>query len=286
MSSGRIPFGVAILLAVLFVPLFQADSGEPAASSVQGQAKLSKEEVSQALMPGRIAGYLSQKSLPNSLALVPPPPGPGSAAFAADEEVSKKSLALRGTPRWALASEDANLQFPQAAGAFSCALNIPITEHETPRLYVLIRRIVADAAAATSAAKDHYQRIRPFVINNQPTCTPADEKALRNNFSYPSGHASIGWALALVLTEIAPDRTDAILARGRSMGQSRVICNAHWPTDVLTGFDVGAATVARLHAEPAFRADVEAVRAELAAVRARGLMPTRDCVAESRALGR
>jgi len=58
----------------------------------------------------------------------------------------------------------------------------------------------------------------------------------------------------------------------------------HWQSDVIGGCLVGAGTVARLHADPAFRADVEAAKAELAAVRTKGLKPTRDCKAEAAAL--
>jgi hypothetical protein len=53
---------------------------------------------------------------------------------------------------------------------------------------------------------------------------------------------------------------------------------------VAEGRFMGAATVARLHADPAFRAEMEAAKAELAAVRAKGLKPTRDCQAEADAL--
>ncbi len=84
--------------------------------------------------PGILAGYLDPEMLPNSLELIPPPPAEGSAALAHDEAVSRKSLALHGTPRWALAAGDAELMFPEAAGTFSCALGIPITESDTPHL--------------------------------------------------------------------------------------------------------------------------------------------------------
>ena len=47
---------------------------------------------------------------------------------------------------------------------------------------------------------------------------------------------------------------------------------------------MGAATVARLHANAAFRAEIEAAKIELEAVRAKGLKPTRDCEAEADAL--
>lgn len=236
--------------------------------------------------PGILAGYLQPEALPNSLALLPPPPASGCAALALDEEVSRKSLALRGTPRWELATEDANLMFPQAAGTFSCALGAPITEQDTPHLYMLLRRTLADAGLSTYTAKNHYQRTRPFVINKEPTCTPDEEALLMKDGSYPSGHTAIGWAWALILCEIAPEQTDAILARGRAFGQSRVICNVHWHSDVVEGRFMGAAAVARLHADPGYRAEIEAAKAELAAVRAKGLKPTRDCQAEADALAR
>jgi acid phosphatase (class A) len=234
--------------------------------------------------PGILAGYLDPEVLPTSLALIPPPPAEGSAALAHDEAVSRRSLALRGTPRWDLAAGDAELMFPEAAGTFSCALGIPITESNTPHLYMLLRRTLADAGLSTYTAKNHYQRKRPFMVNNAPICTPAEEEQLRKDGSYPSGHTAIGWAWALILTEIAPDRADAILARGRAFGESRIVCNVHWHSDVLEGRFMGAAAVARLHADPAFRADLAAAISELAAARSRGLAPSHDCQAETEAL--
>jgi len=235
---------------------------------------------------GFLAGYLAREALPNSLALLPPPPAAGSAAQAYDEEVSRKALALRGTPRWALANEDANIMFPPAAGTFSCALNIPITEQDTPHLYVLLRRALSDAALSTYPAKNHYHRTRPFMMNKEPICPTDEGKPYIKNDSYPSGHSAMGWAWALILSEISPEQTDVILARGRTFGESRMICNVHWQTDVIEGRFMGAATVARLHADPTFRADLEAAKAELAAVRAKGLKPQRDCAAEAAAMAK
>ena len=239
-----------------------------------------------ASMSGSLPGYLPPNAIPDSLALLPPPPAPKSAALALDEEVNRKSLAMRGTPRWVLAAKDAVLEFPQAAGTFSCALNAPITEQETPHLYMLLRRTLADAGNATKRAKDYYSRPRPYMVNKEPSCTPDAEPALAKNGSYPSGHTAIGWAWALILSEIAPERTDALLARGRTFGESRLVCNVHWQSDVNEGRVMGAGTVARLHADPGFRADLEAARAELGAVRANGLRPQHDCAAEAAALGK
>ena len=232
------------------------------------------------------AGYLPPGALPDSRALIPPPPAAGLAAMAYDEEVSRKSLALRNTPRWTLAMLDADLGFPQAAGAFSCALNAPITEQETPHLYMLLRRTLIDAGSSTFAAKNYYSRMRPFVVNKQPICTPMDEEPLTESGSYPSGHAAVGCAWALILSEIAPEQADAIGARGRAFGESRVICNVHWQSDVTEGCFMGTSTVGRLHGDPTFRADLEAAKAELAAVRAKGLKPLRNCAAEAAAMAK
>src|SRR5271157_5380934 len=96
-KNSSILFALVAMLACVSLTTGCASSG-----------KLSQPAVVPEIRPGVLAGYLPPKALPNSLALIPPPPAAGSAALAYDEEVSQKSLALRGTPRWTLATEDAN----------------------------------------------------------------------------------------------------------------------------------------------------------------------------------
>ena len=233
---------------------------------------------------GVLIGYLNPRELPDSLALLPPYPAKDSAALALDEEISRRSFALRDTPRWVLAKSDADLSFPHAAGTFSCALNAPVTEADTPYLYLVLRRTMLDVGLATYSAKNHYKRTRPFVLNQQALCTPSEAPALEKDGSYPSGHTAVGWGWALVLSEVSPEHTDAIVARGLAFGESRNVCNAHWHSDVVQGKTVAAATVARLHSNGTFRADLAAARAELIAVRSKGLKPARNCAAEAAAL--
>lgn len=236
------------------------------------------------IRPGVAKGYLRTDQLPDSAALLPPPPAPGSAAQAVDDQLSQ-ARTLRGTPRWEQAIVDSNVQFPAAASIFACAIGTDITEANAPRLYALLRRSRTDAAAVSDAAKDKYRRPRPFTVNGDGTCTPDKEAGLARNGSYPSGHTSIGAAWALILAELAPDRADAVLARGISYGQSRMVCNVHWHSDVTAGREMGAAVVARLHGDATFRADMDAARAELAQLRKAGTpVRQRDCAAEAAAL--
>jgi len=234
--------------------------------------------------PGIMVGYLEETALPDSLILIPSVPKADSATMARDEAASKESLALRGTKRWTLAVKDAQLDFPEAADTFSCVMGIPINEQETPQIYRLLRRTQTDARLSTYHAKNTYHRVRPFVGNGQPICTPDKEEFLRNNGSYPSGHSALGWASALTLAEIDPDNTTQILARGRAFSESRVVCNVHWYSDIMWGRFMGAGTVARLHANPDYRKAVEAAKAELKSVRHKGLSPTNDCRFEEEAL--
>jgi acid phosphatase (class A) len=229
-------------------------------------------------------GYLTQEIVPDSLALLPPPPVPGSPALALDEEVHKSAAALRDTPRYRLAALDAELVFPRAADAFACTLGVSIDEQHTPHLYRLMQRILLDAGMSTASAKNQYMRQRPFMVHQEPSCKPEDEARLRTNGSYPSGHTTIGWAWALALAEVDPAHHDAILARGRAYGESRLVCNVHWQSDIIEGRFMGAAVVSQEHGVAEFRADIEAARHELAEARAKKLAPDRDCAAEAEAL--
>lgn len=235
---------------------------------------------------GYLKGYLDRKALPDSLALLPPPPASGSAEAAADLAAYRSTRALRDSPRWALAAADDNLKFPQAAAVFSCALDMPISQDATPHLNMLLRRTLLDAGLSTYAAKDHYKRQRPFAALNETTCAPASEAALRNDGSYPSGHAALAWAWALVLTAIAPDKADAVLQRGYAFGQSRVICGVHWQSDVNNGRLMGAAAVARLQSDATFLAQAALARQEIAAARAKGATSPLNCTAEQAAQAR
>ncbi len=130
----------------------------------------SPEEVPE-IYPGILMGYLPMDEPLDSSAFVPPAPAADSARQAMDNAVAEKMLALRGSPRWDLATRDAQLAFPEAAEAFSCALGLPITEQDTPAVYMLLRRTLADLGLSTSSAKKAYQRERPFMLNGEPMCT-------------------------------------------------------------------------------------------------------------------
>lgn len=124
--------------------------------------------------------------------------------------------------------------------------------------------LVDSADNATKTAKEAYKRERPFVYFGNHTCQPEDEEdRLRQNGSFPSGHTSYGWTLALVLAQIAPSHAEAIIKRGYEFGQSRMICGAHWQSDVDAGRLVGAVEYSRLLTIPKFQEDLQKATEEV-----------------------
>ena len=240
--------------------------------------------------PGWLPGYLASGTTVDSLALLSAPPQPGSPAYAADVAAHQAALQQKDSPRWQQAAVDAELQFPKAADAFSCALGIRISAQTTPHLNMLLRRSLADTSLVIHKVKDHYHRARPFMATDPaaetPVCTPHSVAGLRKDGSYPSSHSAVGWVWGLVLSEVAPERIDALVQRGWAFGQSRVACGVHWQSDVDAGRLVAAAVVAQLHTNADFNAQLAEARKEVAVARAAQTVPEVDCATEAQALGR
>lgn len=246
---------------------------ETTAVTINGQS-------SEELMPGLLVGFLSKEEQIDSRVFVLPAPPPASGHQKLDDTWAAEMQSLRGSARWDLAATDADLSFPSASDRFSCALGIQVSEETTPDLYVLLYRSMTDLGLSSYAAKNKYQRERPFMVTDTPTCTPDDEELLRIDGSYPSGHTAIGWGWALLLSELFPERTEDIIARGRSYGESRNVCNVHWYSDVVAGRMTSAAAVAKLHTSPEFTEAMALAKADIARARAEGITPVKDCALE------
>ena len=210
----------------------------------------------------RLTGYLAPDAL-DGKAILGPPPAVDSPQGRADRATYDDTRALAGTPRWQTAIQDNDLWNGGAVKRYACALGRDLSDRSTPATLRMLRRIEGDVRTVGTPPKDFYNRKRPALGNDQPICVPR-ESWLETNASYPSGHAMAGWAWALVLSEAEPGKASAVLAAGREMGMSRVVCGVHFPTDVEAGRTLGAAMVSRLHAEPAFLADLAAAKTELA----------------------
>ncbi len=220
--------------------------------------------------PNKYYSTLSEAVDGTALLLPPPPPvKAGDPVNERDRLAYEEGKKLRQTARGELARLDADSSLIHIS--FQDAFGVKISKETTPKLFAFLKHLRKETGSlAVRGAKEKYHRIRPFVYYGEPTCFREDEERLAKEGSYPSGHSSNAWATALILAEINPANKEAILERGLDMGRSRIICGYHWASDVENARITGAASVAILHANPWFIRDLNAVKAEFAALKKAG----------------
>lgn len=236
-------------------------------------AQETKQHVARDRSSDPVHYFLYEGDLANSYELLPPPPDTASVRFQYDVERYQWGKSMRDTPRGDQAAADAHVDGAHVPASFSEAFGIDITPEQTPEIFKLIVGMREDAGdLSTRDAKEYYMRTRPYAFFGEDTCLPDQQAELSTNGSYPSGHTAIGWATALVLAEINPDRIDEILDRGFEMGESRVICGYHFQSDVDAARIVAAGAVARLHADQNFNDQLTKAKQEFAAKKAMGMV--------------
>jgi acid phosphatase (class A) len=197
--------------------------------------------------------------------VVGPPPAQDSAWDHADEQLVE-ALQSVDDARQQSAKLDEEELYPRFAEAFGRTID---TKH-SPVLVAMLDRAVSDANWTAGKAKDRYQRPRPYQrLQLQHTCdkttAPKPEDHAVEGTSYPSGHSTRGWTVAMVLARVAPDRAEALMKRAEEYEESRLICGMHFPTDVQAGQSVAEAVVGHLDAARNFQTDLARARKEYAA---------------------
>ena len=228
-------------------------------------------------------GYLAP-GVYDPLKVLPPAPAPGSPTAEADRKIFLATRALKDTPRWSLAQNDVDEK--AILNDFSCALDFTPSLKTTPRLAGVLLRLRFDVGAAVGAPKDFYKRPRPYLVDEGPICVDKSV-ALAKSPDYPSGHATWGWTVGMVLAQASPGQASAIMSRARAFGESRLVCGVHNASSVTAGQLNAAALVAAMNGVSLFRSDLEGLRAELAAARKAGPAPdTTRCEAEAALVAR
>lgn len=270
LRAAPVRLALALSTAVLLVglparaePPKPAAPPEAAAPAPQSAPSLSSDT----LKPGKPAAkpYLSEEAAPNTVKILSPPPASHSPLENADRAAFNTTRGFRGSPRWDLAASDVAEGASAILDTYACTIGTKIDAARVPAVINLFERARLDIARGTKAPKLHYRRLRPFVGNDAPICVQRTQQ-LADSFSYPSGHATQGWAYALMMASLIPAKSGAILARGRVYGESRIVCGVHWLTDVSAGRTNGAVIFAALMGNAEFRADMDKARAEFARV--------------------
>jgi acid phosphatase (class A) len=215
------------------------------------------------LVHAQSSGYLAGREV-DFRAILGPPPAVDSRWDNADEQ-TVQAFQNVDEARFEMAKLDEQQLYPRFAQAFGR----PIDQKTSPALVALLDRALLDVDTTASAAKDHFHRPRPYqrmqltrVCNRNDA--PAPEERPMHGASYPSGHSTRGWTVAMILAQVAPDRTDALMKRAEEYEESRLVCGMHFPTDVEAGQVVAAAVIAHLDASKEFQSDLARAHHEYA----------------------
>lgn len=206
-------------------------------------------------------GYLAGREV-DYRTVLGAPPAVDSPWDRADQELVE-ALQSVDDARWQSAERDQEELYPRFAEAFGH----PLDQNTSPALVALLDRALLDVQTTASAAKDHFSRPRPFQrLQLQRVCDksspPKPEAHAMHGASYPSAHSTRGWAVAMILARVAPERAEALMARAEQYAESRLVCGMHFPTDVEAGHAVATAVVAHLDASREFQADLARARKE------------------------
>ena len=80
--------------------------------------------------------------------------------------------------------------------------------------------------------------------------------------SYPSGHSSGIWSVAMSMIELYPQKADLIMKAANDFAVSRTLRRYHWNSDIIQGRVVGSVMNPVCHAARDYRALLEAARSE------------------------
>ena len=207
--------------------------------------------------------YVFLENMPDAGIYLPPPPDMLSPQYADDFAQWQWGKTVRPTQRGQQANDDSQWGINGMIRIHQGTLGFEISKEKTPAIYKLLYNVLWTENQSTHNAKRKYMRTRPFAQYNEHTWGRFDnERELRFNGSYPSGHTALGWSTALVLSEMVPELQDTLLRSGFQYGESRVIVGAHYQSDVDAGYLCGSTAVAVMHASPYFQKDLEAARKE------------------------
>jgi acid phosphatase (class A) len=200
--------------------------------------------------------YISPSEI-DLLHILAPPPAPDTAEGKADLQAVLVTVNARTDADIKQAQEDDKrtvFRFADVMGPNFSAETLPLTAQ-------LFQHVYEDGNAATLAAKNFFQRKRPFVVD-------PDIKIVVNqppDFSYPSNHSTFGNESGILLAAMVPEKAGAIFARAATYAHNRVVAGVHFPSDVEAG-RIAASVIDNsfLH-NPRFESDFAKAKTEVRA---------------------
>jgi acid phosphatase (class A) len=176
---------------------------------------------------------------------------------------------------------------------FAAVLGPRFTAERLPKTAEFFSRVYDSSLPHLQATKECWWRPRPFMVDptlaplegalastrlraapaparaspQPPADSPCTAPVAEASYSpsYPSGHATVGAMMGILLAQMVPERRGELFAHGWKYGEARVVSGVHFPSDVEAGRILGTILVGAMQQDASFRNDLEAARRELRA---------------------
>jgi acid phosphatase (class A) len=189
--------------------------------------------------------------------ILPPPPANDSAQTKA-EIGEVLTLQVTRTPEM-VASAVADVE--EDVWRFDNVMGPNFTKEKLPKFSAFFDRVVETEGAVVDPAKDVWKRPRPHQLSD--LVKPAVK--LSNSGSWPSGHATVGTMMGIILADMVPEKRAEIMTRAAGYAHNRVVGGIHYPSDVEMGKISGSVIAAVLLNRDDFKAEYDVAKAELRA---------------------
>jgi acid phosphatase (class A) len=133
--------------------------------------------------------------------------------------------------------------------------NMPMTD-------AFFEKIIKEDGAGVGPLKRKYKKMRPFQYDKN-IHTPENIASKSMGPTYPSGHSTTGAVAAILLSQMVPEKRDALYARGWEYGVNRVMSGAAYPSDWDAAHMIAVLAVNQMMKSPDFQADFQQVKAEV-----------------------
>ncbi|GLQ79858.1 acid phosphatase [Mesorhizobium huakuii] len=187
--------------------------------------------------------------------ILPPPPANDSAQTKA-ELGEVLTLQVTRTPEMvasAVADSEENVW------RFANVMGPNFNKEKLPKFSAFFDRVVETEGAVVDPAKDVWKRPRPHQLSD--LVKPVVK--LSSSGSWPSGHATVGTMMGIILADMVPEKRAEIMARAAEYAHNREVGGIHYASDVEMGRISGSVIAAVLLNRDDFKAEYEVARAEL-----------------------
>lgn len=207
--------------------------------------------------PAKVPNFVDPMAL-DLATLLPPAP-------AADSPETEKDLAeihafekARTPEREKIAKDDENENvFAVVHGDLGPAF----TAEKLPVTAAFFKKVLSDESVIVNPAKNMWGRKRPAIVD------PSIKLCVKpsTSYSYPSGHGTIAYLSAIVLSDMLPDHRRVLFDDAARFSESRIICGLHYRSDIVASRVTAALMAQQMRANPVFRKEFAGAQAELRA---------------------